>query len=87
MEPPTRVEVDGETVDAVASRDRPGQYHYTWVSGPNPGHGFSTGSSHRRVFSTHTCVFSDGRAVSSADIEASIRLFLSQVDPEIGYIE
>jgi len=25
--------------------------------------------------------------VSSADIEASIRLFLSQVDPEIGYIE
>lgn len=74
VEPPTRVEVDGELFDVVTSRDRPGQYHYTWVSGPNPGYGFSEGTS-------------DGRGLSSADIEASIRNFLAQVDPATGYIE
>ena len=74
VEHPTRVEVDGEVFDVVARRDRPGQYHYTWVSGPNPGYGFSSGSS-------------DGRTMSDADIEASIRNFLAQVDPETGYIE
>ncbi len=54
--------------------DRPGQYHYTWVSGPNPGYGFSEATS-------------DGRALSNADFEASIRNFLAQVDPGTGYIE
>jgi hypothetical protein len=73
-EPPNRVQVDGEVFDVVAERDRPGQVHYTWVSGPNPGYGFSTGTS-------------DGREMSDADIEASIRNFLAQVDPETGYIE
>jgi hypothetical protein len=74
VEPPTRVEVDGEVFDVVARRDRPGQYHYTWVSGPNPGYGFSAATS-------------DGRALSNADFEASIRNFLAQVDPETGSIE
>jgi len=74
VEHPTRVEVDGEVFDVVACRDRPGQYHFTWVSAPNPGYGFSSGNS-------------DGRAMSDADIEASIRNFLAQVDPETGYIE
>ena len=71
---PTRVEVDGEVFDVVARRDRPGEYHYTWFSGPNPGYGFSSGSS-------------GGRTMSDADIEASIRNFLAQVDPETGIIE
>jgi hypothetical protein len=74
LEHPIRVEVDGERFDVVARRDRRGQYHFTWVSGPNPGYGFSSGSS-------------DGRAMTDADIEASIRNFLEQVDPETGYIE
>ena len=74
VEPSTRVEVDGEVFDVVARRNRPGQYHFAWVSGPNPDYGFSSGTS-------------DGRAMSSADIEASIRDFLAQVDPETGYIE
>ena len=72
--PPTRVEVDGEAFDVVARRDRPGQYHFAWISGPNPGYGFSAGTS-------------GGREMSNADIEASIRNFLAQVDPETGYIE
>lgn len=74
LEPPTRVEVDGEVFDVAAERNRPSQYHYTWISGPNSGYGFSSGTS-------------DGRAMSSADIEASIRNFLAQVDPRTGYIE
>ena len=73
-EPATRVEVDGEVFDVVAHRDRPGQYHFDWISGPNPGYGFSSGSS-------------DGRGMSNADLEASIRNFLAQVDPDTGYIE
>jgi hypothetical protein len=58
--------------DVAAERDRPGQYHYTWVSGPSPGYGFRN---------------SDGHAMSNADIEADIRNFLAQVDPATGYIE
>ena len=74
VEPSTRVEVDGEVFDVIARRNRPGQYHFAWASGPNPDYGFSSGTS-------------DGRAMSSADIEASIRDFMAQVDPETGYIE
>jgi hypothetical protein len=74
LEPPTRVEVEGEVFDVVARRDRPGQYHFAWVSGPNPDYGFSSGAS-------------DGREMSNTDIDASIRDFLAQVDPETGFIE
>lgn len=72
--PPTRVEIDGQVFDVAASRDRPGQYHFNWVSGLNPGYGFSVGTS-------------DGRAMSDAETEHAIRGFLAQVDPETGYIE
>jgi hypothetical protein len=74
LEPPTSVEVDGEVFDVAAERDRPGQYRFMWVSGPNSGYGFSVGTS-------------DGRAMSSAEMEAGIRNFLAQVDPETGHIE
>jgi hypothetical protein len=72
--PPTRVDVDGELFDVTAERDRPGQYHFEWLSGPNPGYGFAVGTS-------------DGREMSSDDIEDAIRDFLAGVDPETGYIE
>ena len=74
QEPATRVEVDGEVFEVVARRNRPGQYHFAWVSGPNSDYGFSSGTS-------------DRRAMSNTEIEASIRDFLAQVDPETGYIE
>lgn len=73
-EPPVRVSVDGEDFDVTASADRPGQYHYDWVSGPNAGYGFTSASS-------------DGRPSTLADHEECIRNFLEQVDPETGYIE
>ncbi len=72
--PPTRVEVDGEVFDVATGRDRPGQYHVTWISGPHPGYGFSSGTS-------------NGRSMSSVDVEESIRNFLAQVDPSTGYID
>ena len=74
MGPPTRVEVDGEVFDVAARRDRPGQYQFGWVSGPNPGYGFGVGTS-------------DGGQMSSAEIEDTIRDWLARVDPETGYIE
>jgi hypothetical protein len=71
---PTRVEVDGHVFDVAASRNRPGQYHFDWVSGPNSGYGFSVGTS-------------DGREMNNAETEAAIRGFLAQVDPKTGYLE
>jgi hypothetical protein len=72
MESAVRVEVDGEVFDVVAREDRPGQYDYAWISGPNPGYGFSSASS-------------DRRSSTMADHRAAIRDFLSQVDPETGF--
>ena len=69
-----RVCVDGEDFEITTSPERPGQYHYDWVSGPNPGYGFSSASS-------------DGRPSTMNDHEEAIRNFLGQVDPETGYID
>jgi hypothetical protein len=73
-EPPVRVIVDGEVFDVTTQPDRPGQYHYAWISGPNPDYGFSSASS-------------DGRLSSMVDHEEAIRNFLALVDPVTGYIE
>jgi hypothetical protein len=73
-EPPVRICVDGEDFEITTSPERPGQYHYDWVSGPNTGYGFSSASS-------------DGRPSTLDDHEEAIRNFLGQVDPETGFIE
>jgi hypothetical protein len=73
-EQPVRVTVDGEDFEITTSPERPGQYHYDWISGPNAGYGFSSASS-------------DGRPSTTDDHEEAIRNFLGQVDPETGYIE
>lgn len=67
------VVVEGERFEVVRS-ETPGQYDFTWLSGPNPGYGFSSASS-------------DGSDHTQADLEESIRSFLAQVDPATGYIE
>jgi len=71
---PTRVAVEGELFEVMANPERPGQYDFAWLSGPNKGYGFSTARS-------------DGGAMSEREMEASIRNFLAQVDPETGHIE
>ena len=58
-EPPVRVTVDGEVFDVTTQPDHPGHYHYAWISGPNPGYGFSSASS-------------DGRPSSMVDHEEAI---------------
>jgi hypothetical protein len=48
--------------DVVRRPDAPGQYDITWVSGPNPGYGFTTATS-------------DGSAMQHGQIEDAIRNF------------
>jgi hypothetical protein len=68
------VEVDGQLFEVRARSGKPGQYDFVWLSGPNPGYGFSSASS-------------DGADRTRAELEESIRGFLAQVDPATGYIE
>jgi hypothetical protein len=71
---PVRVEVDGEVFEVVVRSDGSGHYDFTWMSGPNPGYGFTSKPS-------------GGSAMTPADLEQSIRSFLTQIDPTTGYIE
>ena len=65
----SRLEVDGEAFELRS--DGFGETHYDWISGPNPGYGFSTSPS----------------PGSYEQHQANIRTFLSMIDPTTGYIE
>ncbi|HEX5542508.1 MAG TPA: hypothetical protein VFX60_13270 [Micromonospora sp.] len=52
-------------------RDRNGGTQYAWLSGQNPGYGFSTSAAPEYI-QPH---------------QAPIRSFLAMIDPETGYIE
>jgi hypothetical protein len=69
-----RMSVDGEEFEVSQPDGKPGTYNFTWLTGPNPGYGFG--------FTTHPPVPSD-----TDDLEAAVRDFLAQVDPETGHIE
>jgi curli biogenesis system outer membrane secretion channel CsgG len=69
-----RLRVDGELFEVVASAEIAGQYRFAWLSGRNQGYGFGSKSS-------------NGSALSESAIEAAIRNFLAQVDPDTGFIE
>ena len=67
--PATQLECDGETFEL-----RPDGFagtHYTWLSGPNPGYGFSMSPA----------------ADDIDQHQRNIRGFLSMIDPRTGYIE
>lgn len=64
------VVVDGETFEVTAGPDG---IDFSWASGPNPGYGF--GSS-----------WSGDSPPTDAQIRPMIDSFLSQIDPETGYI-
>jgi hypothetical protein len=66
--------VDGQQFEVATRPDQPGRYDVTWISGPDPGYGFSSATS-------------DGRALSAVQLERGIRNFLAQVEPETGYLE
>lgn len=68
-EPSLTVHVDGE-VFALRSDTRGGT-HYDWVSGPNPGYGFTMSPTEHLPEDEH---------------RENIRGFLAQIDPGTGYL-
>lgn len=69
-----RITVDGQEFHVRHDSQQPGCYHYSWLTGPAEGYGFSSGRS-------------DHQKSSILDHEVEIRSFLGMVDPETGYIE
>lgn len=68
--PAAELECDGEIFELRP--DGFGGTHYTWLSGPNTGYGFSTSPTVHDDIEQH---------------RANIRSFLSMIDPATGYIE
>jgi len=65
-----RFVVDGEEFDVL----RDGRsIHYTWVSGPNPGYGFSIGGL-------------GAEALTGEQVRSEIRAFLSDIHPRTGFL-
>ena len=68
-----RLTVDGEIFEVRCDPTQPGAYHYTRLTGPAPGYGFTS----RR---------SDHGKSSTDDHVDAIRSFLGLVDPVTGYL-
>ena len=78
-----RVTVDGEVFD-VRRRDDGSACDFDWVTGPNPGYGFTAGVP--IVFApVGQTASTDATTVDGALVNA-IRHFLQQIDPDTGYI-
>jgi hypothetical protein len=69
-----RLTIDGEAFEAGERLGEPGVHDIAWLSGPNPGYGFSVARSERG-------------SLSAAELEAEARGFLAQVDPATGLID
>lgn len=65
--------VDGELWVVQQRLNEPGTYEFKWVSGPNKGYGFTSATS-------------DGAALTTAEVDESIREFLAGIDPLTGYL-
>ncbi|MET4610417.1 hypothetical protein ABIC28_001395 [Rhodococcus sp. PvR044] len=84
---PFTLTVDGEVFAAKLRPEEPGACDYDWVSGPNKGYGFSS-------FQWVAYPSIQDRAGSPSALEPitvdehreSIRDFLSQINPETGYL-
>ncbi|MFD5897421.1 MULTISPECIES: hypothetical protein [unclassified Streptomyces] len=66
--------VDGERFEVTERPEELGTYDFTWLSGPNPGYGF-------------TSAVWPPMALSVPELEEAARDFLKQVDPTTGHIE
>ena len=66
--------VDGHDWLVEQQSDVPGTYHFAWLTGPNPGYGFTLGTS-------------NGSAITEADMRRSIANFLADINPETGYLD
>jgi len=65
-----QIVVAGETFD-VDKQDS--SNHFSWISGPNAGYGFTIGRS-------------DGAALTEEEARVEIRTFLAAIDPATGYL-
>ena len=65
----SQIECDGEIFEGRA--DKFGGTRYTWVTGPNPGYGFSVSPTPDDDFAQH---------------RTDIQSFLVMIDPKTGYI-
>jgi hypothetical protein len=63
---PHRTTVGGEEWVVQARENEPGAYSFSWVSGPNPGYGFSSKES-------------DGHACTEDELNEAIRDFLADI--------
>lgn len=66
--------IDGHDWLVKERPDEPGTYDIDWPSGPNPGYGFTIGSS-------------DGSTVEPEAIARDISTFLANINPTTGYLE
>ena len=73
---PFRLTVDGVEFEARHDPEQPGAVHYTRVTPPAEGYGFTS-----RI-STY-----DAASWTRAMHEQNIRSFLESIDPETGYLE
>lgn len=78
-----RLTVDGEVFMVRPRADGSGCDH-DWVTGPNPGYGFSTGVP--IVFRSNGQSDAEDPTADEQALVARIRHFLQQIDPNTGYI-
>lgn len=84
---PFTLTVDGEIFSVSLRPDDPGSCDYEWISGPNREYGFSS-SRHVAYASIQDRAGSPSTFAQMTVDEhrESIRNFLSQINPETGYI-
>lgn len=68
-----RLTVDGHDWEVHERADEPGTYDVDWLTGPHP-YGFSSKTS-------------DGSPMGETDMRRSIAAFLTDIDPETGYLD
>lgn len=80
---PRRLVVDGEVFEVRPGEDGNG-FHFEWLSGPNPGYGFSTGAP--MTFTPVGEAVVDPVPVDDTALTDLVRSFLAQIDPDTGYV-
>jgi hypothetical protein len=78
--PTMRLSCNGETFELRPERS--GGTHYTWLSGPNPGYGFTMSP----ILGGTGVEMSSREGRDIEQHQTNIQKFLSMIDPETGYI-
>jgi hypothetical protein len=76
------LEVDGERFVVRRSTASDGGYDFEWVTGPNPGYGFSIGAPIGYAKDSEV----DAAAPSEVELTQHARRFLAMIDRVTGYV-